>query len=133
MFGAMVAPSTGYSFPLTAGWLGLRVWGQTGPPAGGARSSNRSCCRLGRERFGFDIGDSDQPRSCFTWRGAFAAASSPPASPCGDTDGYIEGCRSPTGVRSTHALARLPWAWLMARARRGGGGYGEGARISGTD
>jgi hypothetical protein len=26
----------------------------------------------------FDIGDSDQPRSCVTWRGAFAAASSPP-------------------------------------------------------
>lgn len=43
----------------------------------------------------FDIGDSDQPRSCFTWRGAFAAASSPPASPCGDTDGYIEGVPTP--------------------------------------
>jgi len=43
----------------------------------------------------FDIGDSDQPRSCFTWRGAFAAASSPPASPCGDTDGYIEGVPKP--------------------------------------
>jgi hypothetical protein len=42
---------------------------------------------FGRERFVFDIGDSDQPRSCFTWRGAFAAALSPPASPYGDTDG----------------------------------------------
>lgn len=40
----------------------------------------------GRERR-LDIGDSDQPRSCFIWRGAFASASSPPTSPCGDTDG----------------------------------------------
>ena len=59
----------------------------------------------------FDIGISDQPRSCFTWRGAFAAASFPPASPCGDTDGYIEECRSPTCAHCLRALARLPWAW----------------------
>jgi hypothetical protein len=28
-----------------------------------------------------------------------------PASPCGDTDGFIEGCRGPTCVRCPHALA----------------------------
>jgi hypothetical protein len=65
------------------------------PPVKGSTVVGASACRLGRERFVFDIGDSDQPRSCFIWRGVFASASSRPASPRGDTDGYIEECRSP--------------------------------------
>jgi hypothetical protein len=71
---------------LTAGWLGLRVWRQTGPLA--RDRSSTSYCRLdGGGSCSTFCGGSDWPRSCFIQRGAFAAASPPPASPCGDTDG----------------------------------------------
>jgi hypothetical protein len=62
------------------------VWGQTGPLDG--EPVVTGLLPSGRERFVFDVcGSSDWPRSCFIQRGAFAAASPPPASPCGDTDG----------------------------------------------
>ena len=56
------------------------------PPVWGARSS-ASCCRLDGSGSCSTCGGSDWPRSCFIQRGAFATASPPPASPCGDTDG----------------------------------------------
>ena len=59
------------------------------------------------------FGGSDQPWSCFTWRTAFAVLRPRPASPCGDTDGYIEERRPPACARYPCALARLPWVWVM--------------------
>jgi hypothetical protein len=53
----------------------------------------------------FDIGDSGQPRSCLIWRGAFASRLSPPASPCGDTDGFIEEMPEPD-PRTRHVRFR---------------------------
>lgn len=48
---------------------------RTGPPDG-ERSSKPAAVWTGAVCI--DIGNSDQPRSCFTWRGAFTAVSCPP-------------------------------------------------------
>lgn len=50
-------------------------------------------------------GDSDWPRSCFIQRGAFASASPPPASPCGDTDGSKSRSAETDCARGTCASA----------------------------
>jgi hypothetical protein len=98
---------------LPAGWLGLRVWGRTGPLFG--ERGGRERLPSGRERFMFDVVRGLRPALVVLYLARRFRCRFVPAGLALRRHGRdkIGDCRNPTCARCPRASARLPEAWSV--------------------